>query len=132
MEGTVHVFPNGAITTLANRSKDFSYYVIDLAVSYFDDPDAVTAALEQIGADLQKDPTFGASVLEPLEVMGVDAFTEWSVVMKARIKTVPSKQWFVGRELRRRIVKTFEQRGFAHPFPVPASAARPVAGPPNV
>ncbi len=29
-EGTVHVFPNGAINTLANRSKDFSYYVIDL------------------------------------------------------------------------------------------------------
>ena len=29
-EGTVHVFPNGAIQTLANRSKDFSYYVIDL------------------------------------------------------------------------------------------------------
>ena len=29
-EGTVHVFPNGAITTLANRSKDFSFYVIDL------------------------------------------------------------------------------------------------------
>ena len=33
VEGTVHVFPNGAINTLANRSKDFSYYVIDL-----DDP----------------------------------------------------------------------------------------------
>ena len=30
-EGTVHVFPNGADPTLANRSKDFSYYVIDLA-----------------------------------------------------------------------------------------------------
>ncbi len=30
VEGTVHVFPNGAITTLANRSKEFSYYVIDL------------------------------------------------------------------------------------------------------
>ena len=29
-EGTVHVFPNGAINTLANRSKDFSYYVVDL------------------------------------------------------------------------------------------------------
>ena len=32
-EGTVHVFPNGAISTLANKSKDFSYYVIDLGVS---------------------------------------------------------------------------------------------------
>ena len=37
-EGTVHVFPNGAITTLANRSKDFSYYVIDLPISYSEDP----------------------------------------------------------------------------------------------
>ena len=41
VEGTVHVFPNGAITTLANRSKDFSYYVIDLGISYREDPDRV-------------------------------------------------------------------------------------------
>ena len=32
-EGTVHVFPNGSITTLANRSKEFSYYVITLSIS---------------------------------------------------------------------------------------------------
>jgi hypothetical protein len=35
------------------------------------------------------------------------------------------KQWEVGRELRRRIIKTFDQRGFSIPFPVPATAARP-------
>ena len=44
-EGTVHVFPNGAIQTLANRSKDFSYYVIDLGISYREDPDRVAAML---------------------------------------------------------------------------------------
>src|SRR5205085_5844438 len=32
LEGTVHVFPNGAINTLANRTKDFSYYVVDIAM----------------------------------------------------------------------------------------------------
>ena len=43
IEGTVHVFPNGSITTLANRSKDFSYYVIDLPISYQEDPDRIEA-----------------------------------------------------------------------------------------
>jgi small-conductance mechanosensitive channel len=122
IEGTVHVFPNGAITTLANRSKDFSYYVVDLSISYFDDPDAITAVLQEVGAELQKDAVFGPAILEPIDVLGIDAFGEWAVLMKARIKTMPSKQWFVGRELRRRIIKAFEQRGFSIPFPVPATA----------
>jgi moderate conductance mechanosensitive channel len=121
IEGTVHVFPNGAITTLANRSKDFSYYVIDLSVSYFDDTDTITEVLREVGAALQADFTFGPSILEPIEILGVDGFGDWSIAMKARIKTVPSKQWFVGRELRRRIIKAFEQHGFAIPFPVPSS-----------
>ena len=40
-EGTVHVFPNGAITTLANRSKDFSYYVSIFHLLYREDPIAL-------------------------------------------------------------------------------------------
>lgn len=125
IEGTVHVFPNGAITTLANRSKDFSYYVVDLSVSYYEDPDRVADAVREAGATLQADPAFGPSILAPIEVLGIDAFEDWSLKMKARIKTVPLKQWEVGRELRRRIIRTFEAHGFAIPFPVPATAARP-------
>jgi small-conductance mechanosensitive channel len=116
-EGTVHVFPNGAITTLANRSKDFSYYVIDLGISYREDPDRVVAVLKEIGAELQQDPAFGPFILEPLEVLGVDAFADWSVQLKLRIKTVPLKQWDVGRELRKRIKKAFDRHGIEIPFP---------------
>jgi small conductance mechanosensitive channel len=61
--------------------------------------------------------------------MGIDGFRDWSVLMKARIKTMPSKQWDVGRELRRRIIKAFEQHGFAIPFPVPATAMPRVPDP---
>jgi small conductance mechanosensitive channel len=129
LEGTVHVFPNGAINTLANRSKDFSYCVLDLSVSYYDDTDRIAAAIREVGAGLQADPSFGPAILAPIEVLGVDAFSDWAVKMKARIKTVPLKQWEVGRELRRRIIKTFEQRGFAIPFPVPATATAPVRPP---
>ena len=116
-EGAVHVFPNGSINTLANRSKDFSYYVIDLGISYREDPDRVVAVLKEIGAEMQSDPQFGPFILEPIEVLGVDAFADWSVTLKLRIKTVPLKQWDVGRELRKRIKRAFDQHGIEIPFP---------------
>ena len=116
-EGTVHVFPNGAIQTLANRSKDFSYYVIDLGISYREDPDRVANVLRQISAEMEADPTFAPWILEPVEILGVDAFGDWSVTFKMRIKTVPLKQWEVGRELRKRIRSRFEKENIEIPFP---------------
>jgi small conductance mechanosensitive channel len=125
IEGTVHVFPNGAINTLANRSKEYSYYVIDLAVSYKEDPDRVSSVLRKVGEDLQGDDRFGPLILEPLEILGVDAFADWWVQLKLRIKTVPLKQWDVGRELRRRILKALDEHGIE----VPAPALRPAPSP---
>jgi moderate conductance mechanosensitive channel len=116
-EGTVHVFPNGAITTLANRSKDFSYYVVDLPISYSEDPDRVAGVLKQIAAEMQADAAFAPWMLEPLEILGVDAFRDWSVVLKMRIKTVPTKQWDVGREFRKRIRHRFNEEGIQVPYP---------------
>ena len=128
-EGTVHVFPNGAITTLANRSKDFSYYVVDLPISYREDPDRVAAVLKQIADGMQADPVFAPSILEPLEMMGVDAFRDWSVVLKMRIKTMPTKQWEVGREFRKRIRRRFTEEGIEVPYPavLPAEKVPPDA-----
>jgi small conductance mechanosensitive channel len=117
VEGTVHVFPNGAINTLANRSKDFSYYVVDLGISYREDPDRVAGILREVGSDLQNDPRFGPFILEPVEILGVDAFTDWAVTMKFRIKTVPLKQWDVGREFRKRLKKALDHHGVEIPFP---------------
>jgi small conductance mechanosensitive channel len=116
-EGTVHVFPNGSITTLANRSKDFSYYVMDIGISYREDPDRVAEILREVGAELQRDPQFGPSILEPIEILGVDAFADWSMQLKVRIKTVPLKQWEVGRELRKRVRRAFDKHGIDVPYP---------------
>jgi small conductance mechanosensitive channel len=117
LEGVVHVFPNGSIATLANRTKDFSYYVIDVSVAYGEDTDRVADVLRKTAADLQEDSRFGPFILQPLEVLGVDAFGDSAIILKVRIKTVPLKQWDVGRELRRRIKKAFDAAGIEIPFP---------------
>jgi moderate conductance mechanosensitive channel len=116
-QGTVHVFPNGDVKTLANMSKDFSYYVITVGIGYDDDPDRVAAVMAEAGATLMADPEFRPHILEPLEIYGVDAFEPGQIVMKARIKTVPLKQWLVGRELRKRIARLFREHGIQIPVP---------------
>ncbi|CAN5682617.1 hypothetical protein BH24ACI4_BH24ACI4_13820 [soil metagenome] len=125
VEGTVHVFPNGAIQTLANRSKDFSYYVIDLGISYRENPDRVAAVLREVGADLQADPVFAPWILMPVEVLGVDAFADSAVIMKMRIRTMPLKQWEVGREFRRRLKMRLDREGIEIPFPQRVVSIRP-------
>src|SRR3954452_21293034 len=110
-EGTVHIIPNGAINTLANRSMNFSFYVINLPLAYGEDTDTVSAILREVGESLRRDDAYMPFILEPLEVIGVDAFEENAVRLKARIKTAPLKQWFVGRELRRRINDALQARG---------------------
>lgn len=116
-DGTVHTVPFSAVTSISNMTKDFSYYVFDVAVSYREDVDRVVSVLHEIGAGLRADPRFAPLILEPLEVLGIDAFQESTVVVKARIKTLPIQQWNVGREFNGRMKKRFGELGVAIPFP---------------
>jgi small conductance mechanosensitive channel len=116
-EGTVHVIPNGEVKTLSNRSKDFSYFVLSIAMPYDEDPDAVIAAILDAGASLLDEPAFKPHILAPMEVYGIDDFQPGQLVIKGRIKTVPLKQWTVGRELRKRIAATFKERQISVPTP---------------
>lgn len=117
LQGIVHVFPNGSITQLSNQSKGWSRYVIDVGVAYKENIDYVMEVLREIGDGLYKDNKFSSLILEPLEILGVDNFGDSDVVIKCMIKTLPLKQWEVGRELRRRIKNTFDLKGIEIPFP---------------
>jgi len=112
-EGVVHVFPNGAITALANRTRVYSCYVLNFGVAFDSDVDKAIKALKDIDLEMRADATFGPMMLEPVEVWGVDQFLDTGVVVKARLKTVAGKQWDVGREMNRRIRNEFRERGIA-------------------
>ncbi len=117
LSGTVHIFPHGTVTTLANMTKGWSAYVMNIGVAYKEDTDRVAEIMREVGKDLQQDEQMGRKILEPIEVLGVDAFEESEVVIKARIKTLPIEQWGVGREYRRRLKKAFDRENIEIPFP---------------
>ncbi len=58
VEGVVHHISNGEIRTLANKSKDFSYYVIDIGVGYDDDTDRIVAVVRNTADELMQDPAY--------------------------------------------------------------------------
>jgi small conductance mechanosensitive channel len=71
--------------------------------------------MRRVADELRRDPAHGPLILEPIEILGVDAFKDTSVVIKARLKTLPIQQWTVGREYRRRLVLAFSAEGIEVP-----------------
>ncbi|MCS6805280.1 MAG: mechanosensitive ion channel family protein [Acidobacteriota bacterium] len=117
VEGVVHIIPNGEIKQVSNRTKEWSRAVIDVGVAYKEDVDHVMAVLKQVGEEMAADEVFGPLILEPLQILGVNDLANSQVTIRISVKTAPLRQWDVGRELRRRIKRRFDECGIEIPFP---------------
>jgi moderate conductance mechanosensitive channel len=116
-DGAVHIFPNGSIQSLSNLTREYSYYLFNLSVAYKGDPDHAIDVLKEIADQLMSEEPYHSAILAPLDVMGVDELGGFAVLIKARFKTLPGKQWLIGREMNRRIKKRFEEARIEMPFP---------------
>ena len=117
LSGIVYTVPFSEISIVENWTKEFSFYVMDIGVAYRENTDEVIEYLKEIDEEMRNDEDFKDLILEPLEIMGVDAFADSAVIIKARIKTQPIKQWTVGREFNRRMKYKFDEKGVEIPFP---------------
>jgi len=117
LEGKVHIIPNGEIAVVTNMTKKWSRFMIDVGVAYKEDVDHVIEVLKEVGESMTSDPEYSQLILEPLQVLGVDSFGDSSVNIRVMFTTKPLQQWGVGREFRRRIKNTFDEKGIEIPFP---------------
>ena len=116
-DGGLHVIPFSEVQTILNLTKDFGFAVIDAYVDYSANPERVIEALESVGHTIQMDERFTASVLEPVEVLGIEQFQDQAMIVRARIKTRPGKQWTIAREFRKLMKEKFEELGIPNPLP---------------
>ncbi|WP_298843673.1 mechanosensitive ion channel domain-containing protein [uncultured Roseobacter sp.] len=116
VNGTVHLIPFSSVDMVSNYVKDFSYYVCDLGIAYRENIDdgreAMLEAFEQL-----REGENGEFIEGDLEWFGVQALGDSAVVLRARIRCVPGKQWGVGRAYNELCKKVLDARGIEIPYP---------------
>jgi small conductance mechanosensitive channel len=116
-DGTLHIFPYSEAQVIHNRSKGFAFAVFDLSIDYTSDIAKALQIMKEVGEEMRRDPDFSQLMLEDIEIVGVDQLADSAVMLKARIKTYPAKQWAVRREYLKRIKIAFDAAGVEIPFP---------------
>jgi small conductance mechanosensitive channel len=114
VDGTVWHVPNGDIRRVGNQSQHWSRALIDVEVAYGTDLEHAKQVIGDVATGLAQDDS---AVLEPPEVWGVEALGANGVVMRLVVKTRPSEQYRVSRELRLRLKEAFDREGIEIPFP---------------
>ncbi len=116
-EGNVHYVPNGQITTVTNRSRDFAYAVMDIRVGYDENIAKVMQIMHEVGTSIMQDTQLQDKVLDKLDIAGVDNLAESAVIIRCRMKVRPLEQWTIKREYLKRIKNAFDAQQIEIPFP---------------
>jgi small conductance mechanosensitive channel len=118
LEGHVHFVPNGEITVVTNRTREFATAVIDVGVAYRERPDEALAVMREVAEAMRADPEWKDRIGAELEVLGVEKWADSAVILRARLRVVPPiQQWNVKREFLKRLKSAYDERGIEIPFP---------------
>jgi small conductance mechanosensitive channel len=118
MEGHVHYIPNGEIKLVTNRTREYATPVIDVSISYREDPNQVLEMMRHVGAELRADEQWKERLVDDLEIIGVERWEASGLVLRARFKVVPPiQQWNVKREYLRRLKLLFDKSDIEIPLP---------------
>jgi moderate conductance mechanosensitive channel len=123
-DGSVHIVPFSAVTTVTNMTRDFAYAVMDISVGLDEDPERVATAVREAARGLRTDPRWAHAVRDDLEVLGIDRFVDLAYILQVRIQTVPGQRWAVARELNQRIKARFDELGIDSPITSNAALGR--------
>lgn len=124
-DGEVVTVPNGQIVKVVNLSRDWARAVIDVPVPTSVDVNRVNEVLREVGREAFRDPALRPLLLDPPSVMGVESLGLDQVNVRVVARTLPGKQFDVGRDVRARIVDAFRQQGMSVPEPTAATPLAP-------
>ncbi|MGH7701790.1 MAG: mechanosensitive ion channel family protein [Gemmatimonadales bacterium] len=128
-DGTVHMVPNGHITTVSNQTRKWSNAVLDVGIAYESDIDRVLGVLRDEARDFATDPLWGPRLDGAPEVQGVQNLGDSAVTVRTVLQTQPGAQWEVAREFRRRLKNRLDAEGIEIPYPQRTLHLKPAESP---
>ena len=121
--GEVITLPNGQIVKVVNLSRDWARAVVDVPVPTSVDVNQVNDILRGVGREAYADPRLQPLLLDEPSVMGVESLGLDEVNVRMVARTLPGKQFEVGRDLRARVVLAFRRQGLNVPPPTSSDGA---------
>ncbi|WP_159992891.1 mechanosensitive ion channel family protein [Roseomonas sp. 18066] len=115
LDGSVHIIPFSTVTAVTNMTRDFSFAVLDVQVSYSEDTDRIVGLLTGLCQEMRSEAKWGLVIRDEMEVLGVNQLSPDGPIIRVRIKTEPIQRWNVAREMNRRIKQCFDQNGIEIP-----------------
>jgi small conductance mechanosensitive channel len=109
--GAVVTIANGEIRTVSNLSRDWSQAFVDVSIAAECPVEKTLQALESAASELRGDPAWSQALVDGPWILGVQNFDRNSSTVRLQVRTVPTRQDEVARELRRRIQVEFQRQG---------------------
>ena len=114
-DGEVVITPNGQIGQVTNLSRGWARAVLDVPVPATVDVNQVSELLRRIGEEAYEEPELSQLLLDPPAVMGVQSIDVTQFQVRVVARTLPGKQFDVGRALRARIAAALLREGINLP-----------------
>jgi small conductance mechanosensitive channel len=105
------------IERVGNKSQQWARALLDVGIAYGADIDEAQSVIKQVADGLWREPEWSGKILDEPEVWGIEQLGPDAIVIRLVVKTQPSEQFAVTRELRRRLADAFYHEGIELPFP---------------
>ena len=109
--GALVTLSNGDIRTVGNLSRDWSQTFVDVSVSPQIAQEKALQALEAAIAEFRGDPAWSQVLVDGPRILGLQSYDQTASTIRLQVRTAPSRQDDVARELRRRIQLEFQRQG---------------------
>ncbi|MDP2120238.1 MAG: mechanosensitive ion channel [Hoeflea sp.] len=116
LSGVYHIIPFSSVDAVSNHMRTFSFHVEEVGIAYKENVADGKAALQE-AFDRLLATEHKQDILAPLEMHGVTGLGDSAVLIRARIKTMPGKQWGLGRAYTELVKEVMDERGIDIPFP---------------
>lgn len=115
VEGEMYTIPNGNIVRSLNLSKDWARAVIDVPVPATADLSRVNELLHGVTENAMEDAGIADLLLDAPQLMGVESIELDTVHLRMVARTLPGKQFDVGRRLRVLVIAALRGNGILAP-----------------
>lgn len=112
-DGRLVTLPNSLIAQVENLSRTWSRANLLIDVAYGTNIDEALWVMHETAHIMASDPEWRSAILNPVEMLGVEAMSHAGLTLLIWIRTRPLKQFLVAREFRRRLRIAFDQAGIA-------------------